>query len=489
MPVRALRGEGRVVAGATFERERLASPQLRGRAGEPAAPREAPAPRDRRRLERDLDLPEDCFIRRAASPRDEERRATSPRDETRRAASPRNGERRATSPRDEERRATPPRDPSPKKSSPKKSSPKKSPRRAPSPSPSPRRDGEATLESGDDGAEAWSGSSEDPDRAAALARPRLDERAARASRRRRRAEGGRERDREERREERREARRRQKREDARRRRHDDAYRDDKERRRRRRDARAPLQGATATTAAAATTTARATRPGPARRRSPRPRRPSAGASARRRPRAPRTSAGDDGRAPRAPREPPPPRRRGPARRAASRRPAARRRGPWTSSAPRTTPALLARGRATTRADGPRRSTPATCAVDGGRLVLRSGAAKWRAAVPLASIAEVDWDARHGPRPASRSPRRAARAAYYFKIPTPDHHDVVADIVATIEERQPESGGGDQSNPLQVTPDFRLPAGVRARPAPTDRAPRLPGVAHPPRGLAGAWGVF
>ena len=55
----------------------------------------------------------------------------------------------------------------------------------------------------------------------------------------------------------------------------------------------------------------------------------------------------------------------------------------------------------------------------------------------------------------------ARRAYYFKIPTPDHHDVVADIVATIEERQPESGGGDQSNPLQVTPDFRLPTGVRA----------------------------
>ena len=81
---------------------------------------------------------------------------------------------------------------------------------------------------------------------------------------------------------------------------------------------------------------------------------------------------------------------------------------------------------------------------------------------VASIAEVDWDARGTGlvRVAFAAPG-GARRAYYFKIPTPDHHDVVADIVATIEERQPESGGGDQSNPLQVTPDFRLPTGVRA----------------------------
>ena len=84
----------------------------------------------------------------------------------------------------------------------------------------------------------------------------------------------------------------------------------------------------------------------------------------------------------------------------------------------------------------------------GTQALTLRATGWSCSIPLGSVAEVDWDAR-----GTGLVRVAADAAHFFRIPTPDHFDVVADIVATIEEEQAKARASPGER-LHATPDFR-----------------------------------
>ena len=109
-----------------------------------------------------------------------------------------------------------------------------------------------------------------------------------------------------------------------------------------------------------------------------------------------------------------------------------------------------------RPAGPAASARALLSIDEGNLTLR--ATGWTASVPLGTIDEVDWDAR-----GTGLVRVAAASAYFFRIPTADHHDVVADIVATIEEEQ-ERLASHPSERLEITPAFRKPGAGAPRSA-------------------------